>query len=165
MAINAYMKVTGQKQGQIKGDATQKGKEGQIEILDLTYSLISPRDAASGLPTGKRLHKPVTVTARTGRQTPLLFSSASQNENMTKVEIDVYLPTIHNGADTGTTSIGFRIDLVNASVSEFDLNLAPENSLATDLLDQYSFTFQKITLTWLDGGITATDDWEAPVTG
>jgi hypothetical protein len=27
------------------------------------YQVVSPRDAASGLPTGKRMHKPYTVTA------------------------------------------------------------------------------------------------------
>ena len=25
------------------------------------------------------------------------------------------------------------------------------------------FTYQKIEWTWVDGGITASDDWEAPV--
>jgi type VI secretion system secreted protein Hcp len=27
--------------------------------------------------------------------------------------------------------------------------------------EEWSFTYQKIEWTWLDGGITASDDWEA----
>jgi type VI secretion system secreted protein Hcp len=28
-----------------------------------------------------------------------------------------------------------------------------------------AFTYQKIEWTWVDGGITAMDDWESPVNG
>jgi hypothetical protein len=31
------------------------------------YSVVSPRDAASGLATGKRMHKPLTLTMELGR--------------------------------------------------------------------------------------------------
>ena len=32
--------------------------------------ITSPRDAASGLPTGQRMHKPITVTAKTAPRDP-----------------------------------------------------------------------------------------------
>ena len=35
--------------------------------LDLMYSVVSPRDAASGLATGKRQHKALTITMELGR--------------------------------------------------------------------------------------------------
>jgi hypothetical protein len=35
-------------------------------VHGFNYQVVSPRDAASGLPTGKRMHKPYTVTARVG---------------------------------------------------------------------------------------------------
>ena len=152
MAVNAFMKITGQKQGVIKGAVTSKGRENTIEINDLTYGVVTPRDAASGLPKGKRQHQPIQVTVPTGPQTPELFTAIASNENLTSVEIDFYL-----GAG-GREKLAFTIKLTNASISEFDLNLESD----TDLLDQYSFTFQKIVLTWAAGGITGEDDWEAP---
>jgi type VI secretion system secreted protein Hcp len=62
MALNAYLKLTGKTQGEIKGSNTQKGREDQIMVIGYNHEVVSPRDAASGLPTGKRQHKPLTVT-------------------------------------------------------------------------------------------------------
>jgi type VI secretion system secreted protein Hcp len=160
MAIKAYLQLKGQRQGDIKGAVTQKGREGLIEIFDYDYSVVSGRDAQSGLPTGKRQHKPVTVTAPTGPQTPLVFNAATKNENITTFKLDVWLPNAQ-----GVEKDAFRIELTNASVSEFDLNFVEATGTAdSQLLDQYSFTFQKITLTTLyPTTVTAEDDWEAPV--
>jgi type VI secretion system secreted protein Hcp len=44
--------------------------------------------------------------------------------------------------------------LTNASISSY---------VDHGTAETWSFTYQKITWTWLDGGITAQDDWEAPV--
>ena len=41
-----------------------------------TRWISSPRDAASGLPTGKRQHKPVSVTKPVDKATPLLLHKA-----------------------------------------------------------------------------------------
>lgn len=40
----------------------------------LSHSITSPRDAASGLPTGKRQHKPMTIVKEWSKSTPQLFS-------------------------------------------------------------------------------------------
>lgn len=40
----------------------------------LSHSVVSPRDAASGLPTGKRQHKPMTITKELDKSSPQLFS-------------------------------------------------------------------------------------------
>ena len=39
-------------------------------------SVISPRDAASGLPTGKRMHKPFVITKELDKASPMLGRSA-----------------------------------------------------------------------------------------
>jgi type VI secretion system secreted protein Hcp len=53
----AYLKL-----GDIKGEATDSKHKDEIELLGWTHEVLSPRDAASGLPTGKRQHKPISVT-------------------------------------------------------------------------------------------------------
>lgn len=40
----------------------------------LSHSIKSPRDAASGLATGKRQHKPMTITQQLDKSSPQLFS-------------------------------------------------------------------------------------------
>ncbi len=37
MALNAYLKLTGQKQGDIKGSVTQKGREGKIMVIAASH--------------------------------------------------------------------------------------------------------------------------------
>ena len=53
MALNAYLKMKGQKQGEIKGSVTQKGRENKIMVIAVNHEITSPRDPASGLPTGR----------------------------------------------------------------------------------------------------------------
>ena len=58
MAMMAYMHVKGQKQGDIKGSVTQKGREGSIAVIAYHHSVVSPRDPQSGL-RGDLKHRPV----------------------------------------------------------------------------------------------------------
>lgn len=51
MALNAYLKLKGQKQGDIKGSVTQKGRENKIMVIAVSHEVVSPRDMASGLPS------------------------------------------------------------------------------------------------------------------
>jgi len=50
-----------------------KGKAKAAEQASWTAPLsIAPRDAASGLPTGKRMHKPMTIVKEWGKASPKL---------------------------------------------------------------------------------------------
>ena len=44
----------------VRADTQSAGREDQIEVIATSFQIKSPRDAASGLPTGKRLHKPIS---------------------------------------------------------------------------------------------------------
>ena len=135
-SVAATVMVTGQKQGQFS--------QAPIEVTAISHEIVSPRDPASGLPTGKRQHKPIVITMDWGASTPLFLNALTQNENLTSVLIGL----LRDGKQVAT------IQLTNASVSQFDQH--GENVTL-------QFTYQKITWTWVDGGITAQDDWEAPI--
>lgn len=135
-SVAATVMVTGQKQGQFSSSP--------IDVTAISHEIVSPRDPASGLPTGKREHKPIVITMGWDKSTPLFLNALTQNENLTSVLIGL----LRDGKQVAT------IQLVNASVSQFDQH--GENVTV-------QFTYQKIVWTWVDGGITAQDDWEAPV--
>jgi len=40
----------------------QTKTKGKMEVYGFSHEVVSPRDAASGLPTGKRQHKPVRMS-------------------------------------------------------------------------------------------------------
>jgi len=161
MALNAYLKMKGAKSGPVKGSVTQKGRADMIMVVAYSQEIVSPRDAASGLPTGKRMHKPITITKEIDKSSPILYNILVNNENITEFELDFWRPSAQ-GAEVHF----YTIKLLNAnicSMREYILdNKYPEN-MKFPPMEQVSFTYQKIEWTWVEGGITAMDDWESPV--
>lgn len=161
MALNAYLTLTGETQGQIKGSVTQAGREDSIEVYGWNHEVVSPRDAASGLPTGKRQHKPIIITKPIDKATPLLMNLLTNNENITDWSLHCWKPS-----RAGKEEQYYSVELVNANVASIQVeqlnNKYPEN-MRHEVREHVAFTYQKIIWTWQDGGITAEDDWETPV--
>jgi type VI secretion system secreted protein Hcp len=161
MAISSYLTLTGQKLGLISGGVTQKGRAGTLEVIACNHEVISPRDAASGLPTGKRLHKPFEVTVAVDIATPLLYTALVNNENITKWELKFNKPEAQ-----GTEQNYFTINLENANIASIQLrmlnNKNPELTRFETCVD-VAFTYQKITWTINQPKtVVGMDDWEAP---
>jgi type VI secretion system secreted protein Hcp len=133
--VAGTLTVTSQQQG---------ASFGPIDVTGLTHEITSPRDPASGLPTGKRQHQPITITKQMDQTSPLLLNDLTNNASLSSVLIGLS----KDGKQVAT------IKLTNASVSHY---------VTHGLTELWSFTYQKITWTWLDGNVTASDDWEAPV--
>ena len=127
--------VTGSKQGVFSKVA--------IPVLAVSHEIVSPRDPASGLPTGKRQHKPISITMDYGPTTPKFIQALVNNENLQSVLIGL----LRSGKLVAT------IKLTNASVSHY---------VQTNQSAAFDFTYQKITWTWIAGGVTAQDDWQSP---
>jgi type VI secretion system secreted protein Hcp len=128
-AVAATLTVTSQRSGKI-ADA--------VEVSAVSHEIISPRDAASGLATGKRVHKPFVLTTQWGTSTPLLIAALVANENLTSVLVGL----LRNGTQFAT------VKLTNANLSDY----AQHGDTAT-----FSFTYQKIEWTSA-GGTSASDD-------
>lgn len=164
MAYEGYLIAKAQKQGQIKGSVTQKGKEGWIAFYGFHHEIVSPRDAASGLATGKRQHKPLTITKEIDKSTPLLYQALIDNENFSEVTLRFFTQDLRSAV----TGIGkeiqhYTIRLTNANISSIvdDMaNIKIAENAKLPLLELITFTYQKIEWTWTDGAITATDSWE-----
>jgi len=160
MALNAYLTLKGETQGDIKGSVTQSGREDSIAVIAFDQEIKSPRDAASGLPTGKRQHGPLTITKEIDKASPLIYSAMVHNENISELKLQCWQPSV-----TGKEFQNYTIELKNASISNIRMemlnNKYPENMQMKER-EHVSFCYQKIIWTWEDGGITAEDDWEEP---
>ena len=137
-AVDAYMTVTGTKQGAIKGESMSDS----IHLVSVT------RDAASGMPTGRRMHSTVTITKEVDQASPLLFKASSSHEILSEVTI------VFEGSSRGARTVQ-KIVMRNATIVSM--------RKAGGSNEQITFDYQTIEVTWTDGGKTATDDWEAPV--
>ena len=90
MALTMYMKVTGKNQGEIKGSCDQGGdKKDKILVYAMDHKVEIPKDTHTGLPTGQRIHHPLTVTKAKDVASPKLFAACCKGEQV-DVEIDFY---------------------------------------------------------------------------
>lgn len=159
MAESIWMSVKASKQGDIKSEVTTKGREGMMECIELETGMSSPRDPASGRPTGRRVHTPLAIVKRVDKGSPLLSNALANNETLTTVKLLFYRPK-----GDGTTDNFFSIELSNATVSRQKVylpNMLNPKESHYPALERIEFTFQKIVWTYTNGGISASDDWEA----
>jgi type VI secretion system secreted protein Hcp len=157
MALNAFLRLKGQKQGDIKGSVTQKGREGKIMVIASNHEIVSPRDQATGLPTGKRKHNPFVITKEVDKSTPLLYQAMENNENITEWELQFWEPSA-----TGVEKQYYTVKLTNATI--VDIRFVMPNNKHADLAklnnyEEVEFVYQHIQWTWVDGGISADADW------
>lgn len=158
MALSAYLTLVGQKQGPINGSVTEKGRENSILVHSYENSITIPRDPASGLPTGKRVHQPITLTKEMDHSSVPLWNALVNNENLTTWVLKIWTPT--QGLDKQI----YTVTLTNANIASIREymaeNLTPMNA-TLPILQEITFTYQKIQWTWIDGNLTGGDDWDA----
>ncbi|HJQ06019.1 MAG TPA: type VI secretion system tube protein TssD [Nocardioides sp.] len=140
--------------GVIKGDVTIKGREGTYAISALSDGLKTPIDTASGQVSGRRQHQPLVFTTVLGRATPLLIRAQVNNENLSSCTFNFW-----RASATGVEQNYFRIKLTNAHLVSYQLSGRPGAGSTTT----FSLVYQKIEWTYLIGGLTASDDWAAPL--
>ena len=131
-----YMGVKG-----VPGPLIEKAHRGQFDVIKFSHKVVSPRDSASGQPTGKRQHSAATVVLPTSEGTVPFRDAVTKN--MVLPEVVIYRPSQ-------------TITMVNVSVAEVeDLD---EDQVLLKLV------YEKIT--WNTpgegGGTTAEDTWLAP---
>ncbi len=157
---SVYMKVEGAAKA-IKGESGNAGHTDQTELLSFNFEVASPRDASSGLGTGKRAYKPVTVYKQSGLYSPLFFDALVTNAIIPKIIIEVYrADAVYKGIETK----GTIITLENVSVSSYRIlnGLSGEYSKAKPdaTYDELKFVFQKITIEDASSRLLSTDNWQ-----
>jgi type VI secretion system secreted protein Hcp len=163
----AYLTLKGQKQGVINGGVTQKDHENSILVHSFSNEILSPRDPTSGLVTGKRQHNPITILKEIDKSSPLLWNALVTNENLVSWELQFWVAApVPTGGAVGVEKMIYKIDLTNAniaSINEYMVDNTDATKTNLPLLEEITFTYQKIQWTWTDPATTATDDWSSPV--
>src|SRR4051812_48313859 len=125
MALNSFLQLKGALQGDIKGSVTQKGREGKIMVIAFDHEVVSPRDAASGQATGRRVHKPFVITKEFDQSSPLLYSALANNETIIGWELQCFA-----AKGTGAEVNHYKVTLSNAKI--VDIRSIMLNNKVTD---------------------------------
>ena len=160
MAYPFYISIEGAKQGVFKGEAVEREGTGAGKIPGVRYlsEIVSPRDAATGQASGKRVHKPIQFTKEWGASSPLLFQALVTNELLKSVLFE-FIRTNEKGED----AVHFRVRLTNANVSSIksylDLTDVTGDPYDARELEDVELAFRKIEIEDVDGKTSAVDDW------
>ena len=144
----------------MKDEAIKAG--GRTELLDVRYEMDSPRDAATGMASGKRMHKPLTIVKRFGPSSPQYLQALTTNELLPQVLIEGF-----NADRGGQLRSAYTIKLTNAAVSHVDARVVPATTVAgkagavsaDDLQEVIQFTYQGIEVTSQIGKTMFSDSW------
>ena len=149
----AYLKLRGQRQGDIRGPVTEAGHEGAILVIAARNGITVPHDPASGLASGRCMHKSFVITKPVDRSSPLLYNALAQNETIVQWELEFISPA------SALPSPFYTVRLTNALISDIEFSFS-DGANANPTVENVSFTYQKIEWVWNDGNIEATDTWQ-----
>jgi type VI secretion system secreted protein Hcp len=153
-----FVDIKGAKQGQFKAENMRPGvHKGGIEGVKFSSQVSSPRDMATGNPSGKRQYSAITFTKLWGPSSPQMIQACTTNESLT-----VTFEFVKAGLG-GKEIVYQTIKLTGATISSvkryIDVSMGNEAPDPRELED-VSFTFQKIDIIDANGA-TVTDDWVA----
>ena len=153
-ALNAYLKLKGTKQGDIKGSVTQKGREGKIMVIAVDHDVKSD-------PAGRKQHGVFTITKELDQSTPLLYKALTSGEILAEFELQFWTPQVGGAIGGGGTEYQhYTVRLTNARI--VDIRFRMQNNKNPELMkyaesEEIAFTYESITWTWNQGGVTAGD--------
>lgn len=170
MAFEAYVKITGEKQGGFKGESTRKGREDWMPILRFEWAVMSPKDVSTGRSAGRRKHEPFTFWKELGASSPQIFQALCTNEGVKEMKVE-FMKTNRQGHEEVYMTLDFKdaqISGVKYSTGGTELGgeaSARGSKSAHDLHEQesVSLTYSEVTITNNLASTSATDSWDQVV--
>ncbi len=158
MAGFVYLKLKGAKQGDIKGSSTEQTLErtDSIECTSFSLPIVSPRDRATGLASGRRYYEPIRFTKNFDMATPCIASAITTNELIEKAEFKFF------DVVSGSEALIYTIEALNGAISahrQFVSDTLDPVSASRPPQEEVSLVFKSITGTWAAPANSWQDTW------
>lgn len=157
MPIPAYLWIKDETGADIKGSVDVAGREGSIEVIEFRHEVRIPTDPDTGRLTGTRKHESMTFVKAFDAASPYLYKAVCEGQTFNSVEFKWY-----NIDDTGSEKEYFNHKLEGVkvcSVKPFMPNVKDPTKERYTHLEEVSLRYRKITWTFLDGNLQASDAW------
>lgn len=152
--LNAQEATINTSRSNIKNNSVSKDSPavcvGKIRCADGTCTInfdqqiVSPRDAASGLPTGKRQHKPFVITKELDKSSPMLRESPTKQSSGKASMSDLSVMISVKGKTTKLPVVNNQITLPDGVDNDCDLVVSwswGESNAGSSTLKRYEATF------------------------
>ncbi|HTT70463.1 MAG TPA: type VI secretion system tube protein TssD [Anaeromyxobacteraceae bacterium] len=155
--VHLYLKAAGQ---DIKGESTQTslGRADSIECVSYEQSVITAREAGSGMATGRRQYEPLCIRKRIDKASPLILKALVENATI-DAQFKFFRPSPQGD---GTTQQFYTVALKNgriASVKQYVPDTIEPATNTEPPLEEVTFVFHTISWTFTDGGVSHEDSW------
>ena len=148
LAYSIYLTLSGNNQGNIDGDVDIQGKRGTIEVLGFSHQIVLPTDPNSGQIAGSRKHYPIRINKPIDSSSPKLIKAFVEMEDLQAIF------KFYRVNSTNHEEHYYTIQLEDATI----ISIQEQGSL-TSHSEAVSFIYRQITWTWVDGGVTYSDQW------
>lgn len=157
MPMPGNLTLVGKEQGPIEGSCDIEGREETILVQSFKHVVDLPA-SENGLPSGRRIHRPLMITKEVDKSTPKLYQALCTGEPMSEATLRWYRM---DGA--GEEVQHFTVLLQNALIVKIE-------SWVPDVLDKQNasygnmenlwFTYEMIRWTWEEDGIEYEEQWD-----
>jgi type VI secretion system secreted protein Hcp len=157
MPIPAYMWMKDENGAEVKGSVDVSSREGSVEVLEFNHEVRIPTDPDTGKLTGTRKHEAITLVKSFDASSPYLYKAVCEGQTFSEVEFKWFRID-----DTGSETEYFNHKLTGVkicSVKPVMYNVKDPAKERYVHLEQVSLRYQKITWTYLDGNLQASDSW------
>ncbi len=157
--VHLFLKANG---ADIKGESTQTslGRANSIECTFYQQSVLTAREAGSGMATGRRQYEPLLIRKRIDKSSPLIAKALAENQKI-DAAFKFFRP---NPTGDGTTEQFYTVEIKEgriASMKQFVPDTIVPASSTEPPLEEVTFVFHTIKWTYTNGGVTHEDTWSA----
>ena len=155
--VHLALKANGQ---DIKGESSQTslGRANTIECTFYQQSVLTAREAGSGMATGRRQYEPLLIRKRIDKSSPLIAKALVENQKI-DATFKFFRP---NPTGDGTTEQFYSVEIKDgriASMKQFLPDTIVPASSTEPPMEEVTFVFSTITWTYTNGGVTHQDTW------
>lgn len=157
MPLPGNLIITGEEQGLIEGSCELEDREGTILVQAFDHVVEIPTDDR-GIASGRRTHRPMTITKEIDRSTPMLYQALCTNELLTEVTLNWYRLD-----GSGEYELYYSMFMENAfivRVHPWVPNVLNRKNEAMKHMEDVSISYEKIIWTWEPDGIEYEDSWD-----
>jgi type VI secretion system secreted protein Hcp len=158
MPIPAYMWLTDDAGKAVEGSVDIAGREKSIEVHEFEHQVRIPTDSDTGKLTGTRKHEAIRFVKAFDASSPYLYKAVCEGQTFKTVELKWYRID-----DTGTETEYFNHKLEGVkicSVRPIMYNVKDPSKEKYVHLEEVQLRYQKITWTYTDGNLQASDSWK-----
>ena len=158
MPIPAYMWVKDETGSDIQGSVEVAGREGSIEVIEFGHEVRIPTDPDTGKLTGTRKHEALKIVKAFDASSPYFYKAVCEGQTFAEIELKWYRID-----ETGSEIEYFNHKLEDVkvcSVKPLMYNVKNAQYERYVHMEEISIRYQKITWTYLDGNLEASDSWK-----